>query len=122
MFYPINEAFTKKKTGIGVLPIRLRIKNPHSFVMVQPSSFLKASAIDDFLREAAISVTSSKQDMHWISKSDVLIDPLHTQQTLTALFPCRKVRSKWLKTTGKHLHQGLGPGASGSKLSSSSSS
>ena len=78
--------FTKKETGIGVLPVR--IKNPHSFVMVQPSFFLKASIIDDFLREAAISVTCSKQNMHWISESAVLIDPLHTQQTLAALFPC----------------------------------
>lgn len=90
MSHPINEAFTKKETGIGPLPIRL--KNHESSLFYDgstlPSSFLKASTIDDFLREAAISVTCSEQDIHWISKSAVLIDPLHSQQTLATLFPC----------------------------------
>lgn len=59
---------------------------------------LKTSTIADFLREAALSVMCSTQDMHWISKGAILIDPLHIKPALAALFQCREVGSRWLKT------------------------
>lgn len=104
-------SFANEEAGIGRPPVRLRIYNPHSFVMLQhfphpqPQPWLTSWKKLLFLSRA----------LHRMCAGSLKVLCCLSLSTLAALFPFQEVGSTWLKTVGEHLHQGLNSGVSGSQ-------